>query len=185
MIFVATLGKMPRFLWRFLSLSGSSSSPVLGEATLLSKPSPANIVNQILTDATLTCFIQIECLWIYTKPKEQYKWLIVYLVLFLFCFVFFQDKEKEQGLGSKVVRSKELLPKNSGKGQREWREIANLFSSFLCCHGNDSDVYSWDVLSETPAGESNMVVAMGRGSVLARGFKPTYSPWCQLVRRCI
>lgn len=34
-------------------------------------------------------------------------------------YFFFQDKEKEQGLGSKVVRSKELLPKNSGKGQRE------------------------------------------------------------------
>lgn len=40
MIFVATLGKMPLFFCRFLSLSGSSSSPVPGEATLLSKPSP-------------------------------------------------------------------------------------------------------------------------------------------------
>lgn len=40
MMLVATLGKMPRFFWRFLSLSGSSSSPVPGEATLLSKPSP-------------------------------------------------------------------------------------------------------------------------------------------------
>lgn len=40
MMLVATLGKMPRFFCRFLSLSGSSSSPVPGEATLLSKPSP-------------------------------------------------------------------------------------------------------------------------------------------------
>lgn len=40
MIFVATLGKIPLFFWRFLSLSGSSSSPVPGDATLLSKPSP-------------------------------------------------------------------------------------------------------------------------------------------------
>lgn len=45
--------------------------------------------------------------------------------------VFFQDKEKEQGLGSKVVRSKDLLPKNNVKGQREWREISNLFSSLV------------------------------------------------------
>lgn len=37
---VATLGKMPRFLFLFFSLSGSSSSPVLGDATLLSSPSP-------------------------------------------------------------------------------------------------------------------------------------------------
>lgn len=41
MMLVATLGKMPRFLFLFFSLSGSSSSPVLGEATLLSRPSPA------------------------------------------------------------------------------------------------------------------------------------------------
>lgn len=88
---------------------------------------------------------------------------------------FFQDKEKEQGLSSKVVRSKELLPKNSGKGQREWREIANLFSSFLCCHGNDSDVYSWDVVSVTPTGELNMGVAMGRGAVPAWVVKPHVS----------
>lgn len=40
MMLVATLGKMPLFLLRFFSLSGSSSSPVLGEATLLSRPSP-------------------------------------------------------------------------------------------------------------------------------------------------
>lgn len=45
--------------------------------------------------------------------------------------VFFQDKEKEQGLGSKVVRSKDLLPKNNVKGQKEWREISNLFSSLV------------------------------------------------------
>lgn len=40
MMFVATLGKIPRFLFLFLSLSKSSSSPVLGEATLLSRQSP-------------------------------------------------------------------------------------------------------------------------------------------------
>lgn len=40
MMLVATLGKIPLFLLRFFSLSGSSSSPVLGEATLLSRPSP-------------------------------------------------------------------------------------------------------------------------------------------------
>lgn len=34
---------------------------------------------------------------------------------FFLLFFFFQDKEKEQGLGSKAVRSKELLPKNSAK----------------------------------------------------------------------
>ena len=42
MMLVATLGKMPRFLLRFFSWSGSSSSPVLGEATLLSRPSPGD-----------------------------------------------------------------------------------------------------------------------------------------------
>lgn len=40
MMLVATLGKIPRFLLCFFSFSGSSSSPVLGEATLLSRPSP-------------------------------------------------------------------------------------------------------------------------------------------------
>ncbi len=40
MMLVATLGKIPRFFCRFFSLSGSSSSPVPGEATLLSRPSP-------------------------------------------------------------------------------------------------------------------------------------------------
>lgn len=40
MMLVATFGKIPRFFCRFLSLSGSSSSPVPGEATLLSNPSP-------------------------------------------------------------------------------------------------------------------------------------------------
>src|SRR4029434_9003345 len=40
MMLVATLGKMPRFFCLFFSLSGSSSSPVPGEATLLSRPSP-------------------------------------------------------------------------------------------------------------------------------------------------
>lgn len=40
MMLVATLGKMPLFLLCFFSFSGSSSSPVLGEATLLSSPSP-------------------------------------------------------------------------------------------------------------------------------------------------
>ncbi len=40
MMLVATLGKMPLFLWFFLSLSGSSSSPVLGDATLWSRKSP-------------------------------------------------------------------------------------------------------------------------------------------------
>lgn len=37
---VATLGKMPLFLLCSLSLSGSSSSPVLGEAMPLSMQSP-------------------------------------------------------------------------------------------------------------------------------------------------
>lgn len=37
---VATLGKMPLFLLCSLSLSGSSSSPVLGDAMPLSKQSP-------------------------------------------------------------------------------------------------------------------------------------------------
>ena len=37
---VATLGKMPLFLLCSLSLSGSSSSPVLGEAMPLSRQSP-------------------------------------------------------------------------------------------------------------------------------------------------
>lgn len=46
-------------------------------------------------------------------------------------FFFFPKTKKEQGLGSKVVRSKELLSKDSVKGQREWREIVNLFSSFV------------------------------------------------------
>lgn len=45
MMFVATLGKMPRFFCLFLSLSGSSSSPVPGDATLLSKPSPGRKPN--------------------------------------------------------------------------------------------------------------------------------------------
>lgn len=40
MMLVATFGKIPLFLLCFFSLSGSSSSPVLGEATLLSRPSP-------------------------------------------------------------------------------------------------------------------------------------------------
>lgn len=40
MMLVATLGKIPLFLLCFFSFSGSSSSPVLGEATLLSRPSP-------------------------------------------------------------------------------------------------------------------------------------------------
>lgn len=38
--------------------------------------------------------------------------------VFLLCFVF-QNKEKEQGLGSRVVKSKERLPKNFAKSQRE------------------------------------------------------------------
>lgn len=41
MMFVATLGKIPLFLLFLLSLSLSSSSPVLGEATPPSRPSPA------------------------------------------------------------------------------------------------------------------------------------------------
>lgn len=45
MMLVATLGKMPRFFCLFLSLSGSSSSPVPGDATLLSKPSPGRKPN--------------------------------------------------------------------------------------------------------------------------------------------
>lgn len=45
MMFVATFGKMPRFFCLFLSLSGSSSSPVPGDATLLSKPSPGRKPN--------------------------------------------------------------------------------------------------------------------------------------------
>lgn len=41
MMFVATLGKMPLFLFRRRSGSSSSSSPPeLGEATLVSSPSP-------------------------------------------------------------------------------------------------------------------------------------------------
>ena len=40
MMLVATFGKIPLFLLCFFSFSGSSSSPVLGEATLLSRPSP-------------------------------------------------------------------------------------------------------------------------------------------------
>lgn len=45
MMLVATLGKIPRFFCLFLSLSGSSSSPVPGDATLLSKPSPGRKPN--------------------------------------------------------------------------------------------------------------------------------------------
>lgn len=37
---VATLGKIPLFLFCSLSLSGSSSSPVLGDAMPLSRQSP-------------------------------------------------------------------------------------------------------------------------------------------------
>lgn len=40
-MFVATLGKMPLFLLFLLSLSDSSSSPVLGEVMAPSRPSPA------------------------------------------------------------------------------------------------------------------------------------------------
>lgn len=50
MMFVATLGKMPRFFCLFLSLSGSSSSPVPGDATLLSKPSPGRKPNRGLNN---------------------------------------------------------------------------------------------------------------------------------------
>lgn len=53
MMLVATLGKMPRFFCRFLSLSGSSSSPVPGEATLLSKPSPGQNESSLETEHNL------------------------------------------------------------------------------------------------------------------------------------
>lgn len=53
---VATLGKMPRFFCLLLSFSGSSSSPVPGDATLLSKPSPGRkpkpALNNIAGNAT-------------------------------------------------------------------------------------------------------------------------------------
>lgn len=47
----------------------------------------------------------------------------------LFGTVFFFKTEKEQGLGSKVVRSEGLLPANSAKGEREWRGMSSLSSS--------------------------------------------------------
>lgn len=54
MMFVATLGKIPLFLLFLLSLSDSSSSPVLGEAIPPSRPSPAE------TNTSGTVFVQVQ-----------------------------------------------------------------------------------------------------------------------------
>lgn len=60
MMLVATLGKMPRFLFLFFSLSGSSSSPVLGEATLLSSPSPVKTDTQIYVHCQQNLFTSAD-----------------------------------------------------------------------------------------------------------------------------
>lgn len=74
MMLVATFGKIPRFLLFRRSRSVSSSSPVLGDATAPSRPSPVRCGKVSLGSYVIPCFCRSACVCLLSLCQISWRW---------------------------------------------------------------------------------------------------------------